>query len=427
MQVAPNSEQDGRFSAKAQRAVAGRELGKKPFGEQGHLAGRLARAREDAHYPRMSLRHSTKPAALLRFAGAACAAALFASAPAYAADLRLPSAQVRIDPGTASASQMPRQISVYGRAPARCAPTVAGVSLDGADLDIELKVPQTGCNERRSVPFNLRIDPVASAGMPILPGQVYRARIYAQDRGSSPLIAFQLLDTTAPGAAAVPENGFWWSQTGKDSGPASPGTGANIEWQDGQLAVGLFGFADSGAPTWSFGSTPLHGRIATVSLVQLADGDPPFAPTGSQPSAEYGPRLEIEFLTPTSARAWLVRHEAGRDLEVRALNLARSRFASGPVGTAWSGQWVLVADDNGAPRLFEFAEPSSQDAETFHLADPGNDARLDCRLAAGSQQPGLCTLSAAAVTLADFDQVGLDRLSGRSNDGARVKLIRVAR
>lgn len=375
----------------------------------------------------MSLRHSTKPAAFARFARSACAAALFACAGAGAAEPLLPTAQVRIDPATASTSQMPRQLNVFGRAPAKCAPTIGGVTLDGVDLAIELSSPQTACDGARTIPFNLRIDPVVSAGVPILPGQVYRVRVYAQGGGGSQLLAFHLLDTYAAAAAIAPENGFWWSQAGKDSGPASLGTGASVEYQDGQLALGLFGFATSGAPTWSFGSTRLQGRVANLALVQLANGDPPFAPTGSQPSAEYGPRLELEFLSPTRARAWLVRHDAGRDLEVRALNLARSPFATGPIGTAWSGQWVLVADDNGAPRLFEFAEASSQDAETFHLADAGNDASLDCRLAEGTQQPGMCTLSAATVPLADFDQVGLDRLSGRSNDGARVKLIRVPR
>lgn len=328
---------------------------------------------------------------------------------------------------TASTAHIARQLNVYGRAPARCAPAIAGVTLDGTDLAIELSSPQTGCDGKRTLPFNLRIDPATSAGVPLLPGQVYRARVYAQSGGVAQLIAFHLIDTNSPASAPIPESGFWWSQAGKDSGPASAGTGASMEWQDGQLAVGLFGFAPTGAPTWSFGSTRLLGRTANVALVQLANGDTPFAATGNQPSAEYGPRLEIEFLSPTRARAWIVRHEDSRDLEVRAINLSRTQFATGSAGTAWSGQWVLVADDNDTPRLFEFAEPSSQDAESFHLADAANDASLDCRLAEDSQHPGVCTLSAAAVPLADFDQVGLDRLSGRSNNGARVKLIRVPR
>lgn len=374
----------------------------------------------------MSLRHSRK-SVVRRWLGGACVGALIACAPAGATEPLLPTLRIQPSPVAAAAAAQPRQLNLYGRAPMRCVPTLAGATLEGADLTIELDQPQTGCDGKRNSPFNLRVDPAANAGVPLLPGPVYRVRVYARAGGTAQLIAFRLLDLNPAAAAPVPENGFWWSQAGKDSGPASPGTGASIEWQDGQLAVGLFGFADSGAPIWSFGSAQPQGRVASVTLVQLANGDPPFAPTGSQPAAERGPRLELEFLSPTSARAWLVRQDAGRDLEVRALTLARSRFASGPAGAAWSGQWVLVPDDNGVPRVFEFADPSRQDADTFHLADAGNDASLDCRLAAGTQQPDLCTLTAAAVTLADFDQVGLDRLAGRSSDGARVKLVRIPR
>ena len=361
----------------------------------------------------------------MRLFGIVCALALAVAGPAHAADSVLPTAQARLAPVNPRALQMPRGIDVFGRAAAQCAPALAGVTLDGSNLSIELESPQTGCNSQRNVAFNLRVDPMVHAGMPILPGQVYRVRIYAKSGGVSQLIAFQLLDTNDAAAAPIPENGFWWSQAGKESGAASAGTGANLEWQDGQLAVGLFGFDESGLSTWSFGSARQKGRLATIDLVQLAHGDPPFAAAGNTPSADYGPRLEIEFLSPVHARAWLVRHEAGRDLEVRAFELGRTSFANGPVGTAWSGQWVLVTDDSAAPRLFEFADPSSQDAETFHLVDEGNDARLDCRLGAYTRQPGLCTLSAAAVPLADFDQIGLDRLTGRSGEGARVKLIRV--
>ena len=361
----------------------------------------------------------------MRLFGALCAFALAAFGPAHAADPLLPTAQVRLASVNPRALQTPPGIYVIGRAPAQCAPTLAGVSLDGSNLDIELESPQTGCNSQRNAAYNLRADPMVHAGMPILPGQVYRVRIYAKIGGVSQLIAFQLLDTNDAAAAPIPESGFWWSQAGKESGPASAGTGANLEWQDGQLAVSLFGFDESGLSTWSFGSTRQKGRVATVALVQLANGDPPFVAAGNTPSADYGPRLEIEFLSPVRARAWLVRHEAGRDIEVRALDLGRTSFANGPVGTAWSGQWVLVTDDSATPRLFEFADPSSQDAETFHLADEANDARLDCRLGADSRQPGLCTLSAAAVPLADFDQIGLNHLIGRNSQGARVKLLRV--
>ncbi|HEY0178775.1 MAG TPA: hypothetical protein VGC30_03965 [Dokdonella sp.] len=311
-----------------------------------------------------------------------------------------------------------------GTAPFRCAPSVAGVTLDGVDVGVGLASPQASCDATQPFAFNLRVD--APPGATWVVGQVYHVRVYAADTGA--LLAFHLLDAGANAdSAPAPESGFWWSEAGADAGPASPGTGISLERQGGQLAVGLFGFTDSGAATWQFGSAALGGRALSVPLVQLANGDPMFSPTGSQPVPQNGPRLEIEFVSPTRARAYLVHVEDGRDVDVRALRLSRTPFASGPAGSAWAGQWVLVPDDGGAPRLFEFAEPSSQGAENFHLTDLGNDASLDCRLAAGSSQPDACTLSVAAATLADFDAIGLDGLSGHGRGGATVKLLRVAR
>lgn len=372
-------------------------------------------------------RHTTKLAANSWLAAATCALALAGCAGATAAVIGPQPLRVEFDTATSSVAQAPYRVILHGDAAARCAPAVGRVTLDGSDLSIELRSPQTACDETQRVPFNLRIDVARSTGLPLLAKQVYRVRVYSSNGATTTLAAFHLLDTNGTASVPTPENGFWWSEAGTETGDASAGSGASFEWQDGQLAVGLFGFADNGAPTWYFGSALPSGRIAAVSLVQLANGDPMFAPAGSKPTAEAGPRMEIEFLSPTRARAWLVRSEDGRDTQVRPLLLARSHFAAGSPGSSWSGQWVLVPDDKGTPRMFEFADPSSQDAETFHLADAGSDASLDCRLGASSGHPEVCTLSSNSTTIADFDQIGLDHLSGRGSDGARVKLVRVPR
>lgn len=376
----------------------------------------------------MSRSHTTKLAAHSWLAGLVCAIALTGCVSATAADRSATPMRIELEAALAGNAQTSRQIELKGSAPARCAPVVARVTLDGTDLSIELQMPQTACDDKHSNPFDLRIDPLVSAGIPLLSGQVYRVRVYSQTDASAPtLIGFHLLDTNTGASAPTPENGFWWSEASTETGGATAGSGASLEWQSGQLAVGLFGFADNGAATWYFGSARPNGRVAAVSLVQLANGDPIFAPMGSKPSAQAGPRLELEFLSPTRARAYLVRTENNRDVQVRALLLARSHFAPGATGNTWSGQWVLVPDDKGAPRVFEFADPSSQDAETFHLVDAGSDASLDCRMGTASQRPDVCTLTANSMPIADFDQIGIDHLSGRGSDGAHVKLVRVPR
>ncbi|MGH8173500.1 MAG: hypothetical protein ACREPX_10140, partial [Rhodanobacteraceae bacterium] len=123
----------------------------------------------------------------------------------------------------------------------------------------------------------------------------------------------------------------------------------------------------------------------------------------------------------------LVHTENGRDVQVRPLVLSRTAFAAGPAGSAWVGRWVLVPEDGGAPRLFEFTGPSNRDADSFRLIDAGNDASLECRLAPGTQQPDVCTLAAAGTALIDLDRVGFDHLGGHDANGAPVQLMRVPR
>jgi hypothetical protein len=335
--------------------------------------------------------------------------------------------RVRLEAGSPLSPHATR-IGIFGQTQANCAPNVERVTLDGLDLTIELHVPQSGCGAAGTASFSLHVDPAAKAGAPILPGQVYRVRVFSDAGGVSQLVAFRAIDTGGNSSnGPTPESGFWWSETTAEAGPGSRGTGISLEAQDDRIALSLFGFADTGNAAWYFGSTRLKGRVAVVPLVELDNGDPLFAPTGSQPEAQAGPRIEVEFVSPTRARAWLVRSENGRDTAVRTLSLSRSRFAPGDVGANWNGRWVLVADDESAPRQFEFAAPTRQDADTFHLVDADSGANLDCRSTVAGALPDLCTLSIGASVLADFDQIGLDHLDGRGKLGAAAKLVRVPR
>jgi hypothetical protein len=380
------------------------------------LRRRFAGVRGTAHYPEMPLRCTRKTPLLLALLLSACALPAFAAT----GDAAL---RVRLEPRSGNVAA-PR-IGINGTAPAGCVPSVRRVTLDGADLSIELTTPATGCKPQRPVPFHLQADPAAAAGLRVLPAQVYRVRVYSGAGSNVSLAAFSLVDTSASQLATTPESGFWWSQAGTDSGQPA-GTGMSLEVQDNQLAASLLGFADSGSSAWHFGSATLAGNTARIPLVQLANGDEWFTAIGTRPDVHPGPRLEIEFLSPTRARAWLVRSENGRDTQVRPLVLSRSAFAAGPAGSAWVGRWVLVPEDGGNPRLFEFTGPSNRDADSFRLVDPANDANLDCRLASGGQAD-VCTLTSATSPLIDFDRVGFDHLGGHDANGAPVQLMRVPR
>jgi len=352
------------------------------------------------------------------------AAVISSAAPAFAFAADDAGVRVRLEAQSGDAA-VTRKIGIDGVAAAGCLPSVKRVTVDGANLNIELTAATTGCRPQQQISYHIKADPAAAMGLRSLPPAVYRVRVYGgSDNG---LLAFSLIDTSARELAPMPESGFWWSQATPEASSAGAGSGMSLEFQDNQLAASLLGFGDTGAATWYFGSGAMAGSIAKISLIQLANGDGWFSSLGVHPDVQSGPRLELEFLSPTRARAYLVRNEDGRDLQVRSLLLTRSVFSAGPAGSAWVGRWVLVPEDGASARVFDFTGPSNRDAESFHLADMANDAHLDCRLVVGTTQPDACTLTALAGPQIDFDQVGLDHLTGHDADGAPVQLMRVPR
>jgi type 1 fimbria pilin len=363
--------------------------------------------------PLRCTRHAVRIAAIV---------ALLAAPAAFAADSAGSVGSLRLGLTSVGASTLKR-ITIDGVASAGCLPTVGDVAVEGAEVAITLTAPMTGCKPQRRTPFRLQVDPANEMAAEKTP--VYHVHVYLGSAMSAHLVAFSLLDTAmGPNPAPIPENGFWWTQPTPD-GASNAGTGMSLELQDNRLAASLLGFGDTGAPSWYFGSATLGGRVARIPLVQLANGDGWFGASGAvSPSIEGGPRLDIEFLSPTHARAFLVRNEDDV-VQVRPLMLSRSAFASGASGTPWIGRWVFVPEEGGGARVFDFATPSNRDADSFRLVDSANDAVLDCRLVSGTQQADACTLSSGASTLADFDQVGLDRFAGRGANGSPVQLIRV--
>jgi hypothetical protein len=315
----------------------------------------------------------------------------------------------------------PVRIAIDGTAAAGCAPQTEGVTVDGADISVVLSAPATGCKSGRSVTYHLRADPETL----LVPG-VHRVRVYL-GAGSAPrLTAFSLVDDSTPTNTPTPESGFWWTQSDGLTASAA-GTGMNLEVQDNQLAASLLGFTDTGTAAWYFGSATLAGRVARIPLVQLANGESWFSAIGTQPDLLPGPRLEIEFDSPSRAHAWLVRTDGNDDVQVREISFARTAFAAGPAGSSWTGRWVLVPEDGGATRLFDFGSPSHRDAESFRLVDSASGAALECRLASGTPQADACTLTSSMSTIADFDQVGLDHFAGHGANGSPVQLVRVPR
>ncbi len=328
------------------------------------------------------------------------------------------------------APQWPPDLVISGIWSDACLPSVQRSRLAGQDLDIYLRSEKQVCAQVQT-PFELKLNPARLAGRSQLALGVYRVRLFlAHDNGSNQLIAFRLLRSGGEDRRARPESGFWWSIATANNIPALPGNGLSIEQQGDTLAVTWLSY-ESGAPTWYFGSQSMPGRIARIELSRMVGGAEAFSGPNSAPGIEPGLALNIEFVGPAHANAWLVRGQPGstRSIEIQDLNLVRLPFAAGNPGKDWQGQWALIVGDEPTARIIDLTTAETADAETFRIRDRLGSINLQCRLEDmdGHAIAASCSLIDGASLLADFDQVGRDRLSGQNADGMPVRLVRLPR
>ena len=109
-----------------------------------------------ADYPEMPLRCTRH----ILFALAVLVLASTTHAFAAAADSAV--LRVELEPQFAGTAVTPR-IGINGTTPAGCMPKIGRVTLDGADLSIELSVSATACKRQRRAPFRLLVDPASSS------------------------------------------------------------------------------------------------------------------------------------------------------------------------------------------------------------------------------------------------------------------------
>ena len=395
----------------------------------------MPNAAKGAHYPKMMAHRTTdrrpeRPT--LRYCVLLAAFLLALSdcvvaAPSFAEDASI---DMRLVAASEVAPQWPPDLVIAGVWSDTCLPSVQRSRLAGQDLDIYLQSERKVCGQVQT-PFELRLNPARLAGRSQLALGVYRVRLFlAHDNGSNQLIAFRLLRSGGEDRRSRPENGFWWSVTTADDIPALPGNGLSIEQQGDTLAVTWLSY-ESGAPIWYFGSQSMPGRLARIELSRMVGGAEAFSGPNSAPGIEPGLALNIEFLSPAHANAWLVRGQPGstRSIEIQDLNLVRLPFAAGNPGNDWQGQWALVVGDASEARIIELSTAESADAETFRIRDRLGSINLQCRLEELDGHPvaSFCSLTDGASLVADFDQVGRDRLSGQNVDGTPVRLIRLPR
>lgn len=326
------------------------------------------------------------------------------------------------------APQLPPDLRVSTTWPTACLPIVERTSMTSSTIDIHLRGSTAACVHAET-PLRLLVNPARAAGSATLALGVYQVRIFLrQANDAEEMIAFGLLDASGDGGSVIPENGFWWSVASAQRAQVLPGSGITIERQGENLAITLLGY-EAGHPVWYFGSATMRGAVARVNLVRMLGGSEPFGLLSGAPTAQPGPVINLEFLGPAQAKAWLEQPSpaSAQALELQELDLLHLAFASGQTGSAWRGQWILVHADSTTARVLTLSSARSSDAETFRLADDVAQTTLDCRVIdlGGHAMPSACSLSEDAGIIAEFDRIGLDRMSGRSLDGTRVQLVRL--
>lgn len=322
-----------------------------------------------------------------------------------------------------SAIQTIWNISIEGLWDTQCPPVLQSVALDGNDLRIDARSVLALC-ARQPTPYSVELNPALALQREALAPGVYHVSFYAAEGAQvqPQLRAFALIDRSAPGAGTTaPETGFW-SSDGDDR------TLLSLELQGGQLSAALLSYEADGQPAWLFGSAPYDGRIAHVSMLRLSGGNDPFAPTPSSPHGDAAMTLDLQFSASAHAHAWLSQLRSNGSLQLRALEISRLPLAASVDGSAWQGEWVLVADAvDAAPQRLQFNGYQALDARHFQLASADGTVALSCTRGAQAQNPTprSCSLHLADGSTSRFDSVAIGRMDGTDANGAAVHLLRI--
>jgi hypothetical protein len=314
-------------------------------------------------------------------------------------------------------------ISVEGLWGTQCPPVLQSVALDGNYLRIEARSVLALC-PRQPTPYSVELNPALALQRATLAPGVYRVSFYAADGAQvqPQLRAFALIDRSAPDVGTTaPETGFW-SSDGEDR------TLLSLDLQSSQLSVALLSYDADGQPAWLFGSAPYDGRIAHVPLLRLSGGNAPFAPALSAPHGDAAMTLDLQFSASAHAHAWLSRVRGDGSLQLRALEISRLPLAASVDGSAWQGQWVLVADAlDAVPQRLQLSGYQASDAQHFQLASADGTVALSCTRGAQAQNPTprSCSLRLADGSISRFDSVAIGRMDGTDANGAAVHLLRI--
>lgn len=331
------------------------------------------------------------------------------------------------------AVNLPFRVELQGHWAAGCMPEVESVWTEGRDIHFNVRASKA---PKCAVPAadTTKLLSAAPGESDLIAREAGVYRVHAHDTGTGNLLAFALARIGDDPSPVTPETGLWWPEPGAEFANSGPGFGVQVEMQGDIVALTATGYQDNGRATWWFGASSMLSNLSSTPLSALTGGRAPFGSYASPKEAQPAGNVHVEWLSAARAVFWFTRVDAESGaLTLNPISMVRFAFGVEP-GRSWEGDWIAEFerdaegnDDLRSLRFNRFAETT----QGFSLDDPGNGYRLQCERDARHAQspPSRCRLlDAAGAELAEFLDIGLQRLRGVSTDGrSNVRLMRLDR
>jgi hypothetical protein len=317
------------------------------------------------------------------------------------------------------------QIRVSGQWPNTCAPEVMPVVVDGVNIDVSLRQRDQICGDAVT-PYSMTVDPASAVGGGFPSASVFRVRLS--------LLAFRIVDATASTRDIRPEAGFWSPDTAGEFRTSGSGIGFMVERQGATLAMTTNAYTLGGQAAWYLSAGLVERSSFRAELLRSIGGQPLWGTYRGLQAVEPAGTVDIEFASNASAVIWFARPSGEGifdQLDLMPISVRRMNFALAADGQALDGVWSLSAVDSNSsvdPETLHFAyrNDRSQSTEAV-LTDDAKGFELRCTIDAERRDapPSVCRLLAGGIDRARFDNNALTRLSGRSDTGEALLLVRL--
>jgi hypothetical protein len=106
------------------------------------------------------------------------------------------------------------------------------------------------------------------------------------------------VDVVDAPAAVTPESGFWWN-------PALSGHGLSLDFQDPNIFGGLFGYDESGRPSWRAFQARIEGAEVATDLLGFVNGNCLLCGDPARPPGLMEARVPLHLVFDGPAGAWM--------------------------------------------------------------------------------------------------------------------------